>query len=89
MKAPEPVKQQRDPSPDSSEFEDDDDDRVQQHPQPSSSNWEEDPTAIVWDEPKSQEPEQPVPVAPASATQTFKCTALYSYTVSIFIYFIF
>lgn len=46
-----------------------------------------DPTQIDWGNEKEDEPstpQEPVPPAVpgvASATQTFKCTALYSYTV--------
>jgi hypothetical protein len=50
-----------------------------------------DPTQIDWGNEKDDEeedipaPQQPAPVlaAPAAAVQTFKCTALYSYTVSL------
>lgn len=48
-----------------------------------------DPTQIDWGnekEDKPPTPQEPVPPAVpgvASATQTFKCTALYSYTVRI------
>ena len=48
-----------------------------------------DPTQIDWGNEKEDEPptpQEPVPPAVpgvASATQTFKCTALYSYTVRI------
>lgn len=48
-----------------------------------------DPTQIDWgnekedDPPTPQEPVPPAVPGVASATQTFKCTALYSYTVRI------
>jgi hypothetical protein len=75
----------------SSEFEEDDDiepERLAME-QMSSAAWD-DPTQIDWGHEK-EEPAvaassvQPTAAAPAtSASQTFKCTALYSYTVSIF-----
>lgn len=47
-----------------------------------------DPTQIDWGNEKEEEPDVPPPtlaapvLSPAAPVQTFKCTALYSYTVN-------
>lgn len=73
----------------SSEFEEDDDSEPERQAmeQIASSTWD-DPTHIDWGHEKEEpvatvssvQPTTAAPVAPA--VQTFKCTALYSYTVS-------
>lgn len=49
-----------------------------------NTGWD-DPTEVNWDNDQEEEEEKEEPIVPEPKEAIFKCTALYSYTVSSFI----